>query len=74
MSLYGSVLWDFSSDSVNYFFVAWRKSVRHILGLPYKTHSVYLPLMVEDLPVEVQLYNRFMKFFLKIVNSQNKVV
>ena len=34
MSLYGSQLWDFQSKVMETFYVAWRKSVRRILGVP----------------------------------------
>ena len=74
MSLYGSVLWDFTSKVMDRFYTAWRKSIRYIIRLPYRTHSVLLALIVDDLPVNVQLYKRFMKFIRNVVNHENKVI
>ena len=59
MSVYGSSLWDCSSKTVNTFLTAWRKSIRYLLQLPYKCRSIYLPLICNDLPVDVQLHSRF---------------
>ena len=59
MSVYGSSLWDYSSKTVNTFVTAWRKSIRYLLQLPYKCRSIYFPLICNDLPVDVQLHNRF---------------
>ena len=62
MSVYGSSLWDNSSKTVNAFLTAWRKSIRYLLQLPYKCRSIYLPLICNDLPVDVQLHSRFLIF------------
>ena len=74
MPLYGCVLWDFSNKNVNIFFTAWRKCVRHLFNLPYNTHSVFLPLVCNDMPIEVQLHNRFIKFFINQQNHNNYVI
>ena len=39
MPLYGAILWDLSSDKIEYFFTQWRKSIRKLWQLPYTTHS-----------------------------------
>ena len=74
MSLDGCVLWDLSSKYIQRFYVAWRKSVRYVLGLPYKTHSNLLPLVCNDKPINLQLYKRFIKFFSSIINNNNSVI
>ena len=45
--------------------ISWRKSIRKALNVPARTHSVYLPLICECLPLNVQLDLRVMKFFMK---------
>ena len=45
MSLFGSVLWDFSSKHVEMFYTTWRKCIRRLLGLPYRTHNNLLHLI-----------------------------
>ena len=62
MSLYGSQLWDFQSKMMETFYVAWRKSVRRILGVPPTTHCKYLHYIADDRDIKAQLHKRFMKF------------
>ena len=73
MSLYGCQLWDFQSKVTNKFYVAWRKSVRRILGVPYTTHCNLLHYIAEDKDLKVQLYSRFIKFIQTLYNSNNKL-
>ena len=72
MSLYGSVLWDFSSKHVGTFFTTWRKCLRRLLGIPYRTHNALLYLICNDDPVEWQLHSRFLKFIQSCLRSENK--
>jgi hypothetical protein len=74
MSLYGSLLWDYSSAHVNMFYTAWRKCVRRILGLPYRTHNNLLPSICNDAPVDWQLHRRCITFVTQCLNSHNSCV
>ena len=69
MSLYGCVLWDLGSKSMSDFYVTWRKSIRKLL--PLRTHSKYLPLLCDDLPIDVQLFKRLNKFLNKALCNSN---
>ena len=73
MPLYGCTLWDFSSKVINKFYVAWRKAIRYILGLPRTTHCVLLHQICSDIPVSEQLYSRFINFIKGLNNSNNQV-
>ena len=73
MSLYGCVLWDFSCKSVNQFFTAWRTAIRRLLDLNRQSHGAYLPMLVDDIPVEGQVHKRFIKFMYSLHNSNNNV-
>ena len=42
--------------------------------IPYITHNDLLPHICDDLPIEVQLYRRFIKFFHKVISSDNCLV
>ena len=44
------------------FYVAWRKYVRRILGIPPTTHCKYLHYIADDRDIKAQLHKRFMKF------------
>ena len=74
MPLYGSVLWDLSDKSVDYFFTQWRKSIRKLFTLPYTTHCNLLCHICQDFPIEYQLFSRAIKFLAKVGNSDNKVL
>ena len=74
MSLYGSVLWDFSSKHVEMFYTTWRKCIRRLLGLPYRTHNNLLHLICNDIPVDGQLHLRFLNFFVNNLKSDNTCV
>ena len=63
MSLYGCVLWNLGS-----------RSIRKLLRLPLKTHSKYLPLICDDLPIDVQLFKRLNKFLNKALCNSNVCV
>ena len=73
MPLYGCTLWDFSNKVINKFYVAWRKAIRYILGLPRTTHCVLLHQICSDIPVLEQLYSRFINFIKGLNNSNNQV-
>ena len=74
MSLYGSVLWDFSSKHVEMFYITWRKCIRRLLGLPYRAHNNLLHLICNDIPVDGQLHLRFLNFFVNNLKSDNTCV
>ena len=71
MPLYGCVLWDYSSVYIEKLFVCWRKCIRRLLSVPYNTHSILLPIICSDLPIECQLHKRVMKFFICLAKSNN---
>ena len=74
MSLYGSQLWDTSKNDIHYFYVNWRKCIRRLCKVPFKTHSAFLPYLVNDLRIETQLYLRFLKFFMSGLHSHNTLL
>ena len=74
MSVYGSQLWDFSNKYCDRFYVAWRKCIRRLLGIPYNSHTRLLHLICSDIPVELQLQVRFVNFVKSCANSQSDCV
>ena len=74
MSVYGSQRWDFSNRICETFYIAWRKCIRRLLGVPYNTHSNLLPLICNDIPVEIQLMCRFINFVRSCSKSQCMIV
>ena len=74
MSFYGSQLWDYSSPKVDKVYTAWRKTVRLIWRLPYRTHSSLLPEICEISPFERQMHIRFFNFMRNLCLSKNSLV
>ena len=74
MPLYGCQLWNYESDSVNKFYVAWRKCIRRLFNIPIRTHNALLNFICGDIPIDAQLHKRFVKFMYNIMNSKNKCV
>ena len=58
MPLYGSQLWDHGNKEINKFYVSWRKAIRKLFDLPYRTHCDLLPYICDDCPPNEQLYFR----------------
>ena len=74
MALYSCVLWDLTSNLMSKFFIYWRKCIRNLLDVSPMTHSEYLPLIVEDLPIEAQLPQILVKFINSMIQSENPMV
>jgi hypothetical protein len=56
MSIYGSVLWDFSTRECEQFYTAWRKCVRRVWGISPCTHNRLLAEISQDQYVAIQLH------------------
>ena len=73
MPLYGCPLWDYSDKIMCKFYVAWRKAIRSILGLPRRTHCSLLNEICHDMSINDQLYSRFVSFFHSLLFSTNQL-
>ena len=73
-SLYGFLLWDVSAKSINKLYISWRKCVRQVYKLPYRTHNNLLHLISKDQPIVVQLHPRIMKYVMSNLKSTNSLV
>ena len=71
---YGSPLWDFDDPAVADYWTAWRKCVRRVWGIPYRTHCDLLPGICNDRDVETQLISRSVKFLKSALASENYLV
>ena len=71
MPLYGLQLWDLTDKIVNNFYTCWRKCIRSLLNLPYRTHNSLLHVIVNDLDAEHQIHKRYVKFLHDLSHSEN---
>ena len=52
MSLYDSELRNYNSRCVEEIFVAWRKTMRKLFRLPYRTHTYIVCVITEDISIK----------------------
>ena len=70
-SFYGCPLWDVTGNNISRFYISWRKSIRRLFDLPYRTHCNLLPVIAECHPIECQLLCRISKCICTSLSSQN---
>ena len=70
-SYYGSSLWNITDKLMYVFYVTWRKAIRKVFGLPYRTHCDLLPVIAECSHIETQLLCRLVKFVNGDISSHN---
>ena len=54
MDLYGCSLWNIGSNYVAAFYIAWRKTIRAIWKLPFRTHFNLIHGINDTLPINVK--------------------
>ena len=74
MDLYGCNFWNLAGSDALSFFTLWRKCIRKLLYLSPMAHSTFLPLLCDDIPVELLLFRRFKKFIWNVSKSSNPCV
>lgn len=73
-SLYGSTLWLLSSNDLEVLAASWRKSLRRILHLPFRTHCDLLPVVSDSLPFIDEMCKRSIRFAVSCITSQSNLV
>ena len=74
MALYGSQLWPLWNNNIGSLCTKWNIALRRVLGLPPRTHRDLLPLIAGQMPIEVSLHCRLVKFYNTINTSKNSIV
>ena len=59
------------SRDIDRIYVTWRKIIRRLWNVPYRTHGRLLPVLLDDYSIEVQFMLRFSNFILKASQSDN---
>ena len=65
MNVYGNQICSFKMTCLNKCYVAWRKAIRRIWKLLYRTHNNLLHLINLCLPIDVTLEKRFIKYIVE---------
>ena len=56
------------------YYCAWRKIIRKLWSLPFKTHCRFLHVINDSLPIDIILEKRCLKFIWSCINSSNQTV
>ncbi len=70
-SFYGCQLWDLHSPELAHFETVWRKAIRRVWKLPYRTHSMFLPYIMHGQSFRDVITSRFCKFADNCLHSEN---
>ena len=73
-SFYGCELWDLWDKGVDAFCKAWRQGQRSVWKLPYNTHSRFLSILCDDIPIQDEICRRFLSFIHKCISSDCHIV
>ena len=73
-SMYGSQLWDLTSQSFVDMCTQWRKKLRRVLSVPNMTHCDLLPLVANNMPLDVKLDCKYIGFYKSIATSENVIL
>ena len=64
MNVYGRQIWAFNKTYLITFYMAWKKAIRRIWKLPYRTHNNFLHLINLCLPIDVAFEKRCIKYII----------
>ena len=72
MNVYGSSLWRYNNhNNIERFCIAWRKAIRRLWKIPYRTHNALVYLINESNSISIILEKRCVKFLWNLLNSDN---
>lgn len=69
--LYGCQAWQLGDKSTIGFITMWNRCVRRVLSLPYRTHTRFLPELINAPHVTEQIFSRFVGMVKTMQRSEN---
>ena len=73
-SFVGSQIWDLNSDGCNKLYRSWNVLIRNVYRLDRRTHRCLIEPISKALHLKTSLCSRFLKFALKILDSDKFIV
>ena len=74
LSLYGCELWDLQSKFISQLEIAWRKCIRCLLDLPYRTRSHLISYITKTLDIRKIIENRQINFVINRISHESKLI
>ena len=71
-SFYGVTLCRITSEFMKSLSTSWRKAVRRICKIPYKSHSRLLPHLLNSDPLNISVEKRIARFFNSLIRSDTE--
>ena len=62
MNLYGSQMWRYNDKTSRSFYTCWRKAIRRLYNIPYRTHHILVHHIINSYPIDVVLEKRCIKY------------
>ena len=73
-SFYGCPLWRLDSKYINRFYSCWRKCIRKIWNIPYRTHCRFIKHLFGGPDIASDLLCRFLSFYYNTINNNNPCI
>ena len=73
MNIYGSQLWNYNNKFADSFYTAWRKAIRIIWKVPYRTHNSLVHRINKSNTINIILEKRCIKFIWSLINSPHSM-
>ena len=72
MNVYGSELFNYINNNVTKLYTAWRKSIRQVFNIDYRTHNFIVYGIAGN--VEIKFHKKLAKFIFNMIHSENQFV
>ena len=72
MNVYGSELFNYNNNNVTKLYTAWRKSIRQVFNIDYRTHNFIVYGIAGN--VEIKFHKKLAKFIFNMIHSENQFV
>ena len=66
-------MWRYKAKTTRSFYTCWRKAIRRLYNIPYRTHNILVHHIINSYPIDVVLQKRCIKYIWNLINSGCKL-
>ena len=70
MNVYGSQIWKYNDKALNKLYTCWRKTIRILYKIPYRTHNNLIHSIMKSYPIDIILEKRCIKYIWNLINTE----